>query len=374
VLVAIFMRGGADGLNMVVPYAEPAYYRARPNLAIAAPNDSRASSKARALDLNGFFGLHPSLAPFADLYRQGQMAVVHACGSGDQTRSHFEAMSTLERGALRDHAGPSSGWLARHLLATTEGDDSPLRAVAFADTLPDSLRGATSAIALDDLKDFKLLGGSGFEDALGTIYGGRDAVAHAGQQTLSVLKTLRNLDIGAYRPSNGAKYPNSDLGSGLQQIACLIRAQAGLEIACLDKGGWDTHVAQGADAGWQASLMQDLSSSVDAFCRDMGPQMSRVTVLIMSEFGRRLAENAGLGTDHGRGCPLYVIGGGLRKATIAGSWPGLEPNQLDEVGDLKVTTDYRSVFGEVLEKRMGNRNIATVFPDVTGSLDLLTPA
>lgn len=364
-LIVIFLRGGADGLNMVVPYHESAYYAARPSLAIAGPGQSSAPVKSRAIDLNGFFGLHPSLAPMHPLYEQGKMTIVHACGSNDQTRSHFEAMSTVERGAPRDHAGPASGWLARHLLATS-GDDSPLRAVAFGDTVPDSLRGATSAIALQSLDDFSLLGGQSFESGLRSIYGGKDAISHAGQQTLAVLKTLRNLDVKSYRPSYGAKYPKSDLGTGLEQLACLIRARAGLEIACLDKGGWDTHVAQGSDTGWQASLMDDLSSSIAAFCRDMGPDLDRVTVIAMSEFGRRVAENAGLGTDHGRGGPLFVIGGGLKSARVAGNWPGLEPHQLDEVGDLRVTTDYRSVLSEVLSKRMRDEATSTVFPGWTG--------
>ncbi len=366
VLVVIFLRGGADGLNMVVPYAEPSYYRSRPSLAIAPPGRSGAAAKAKAIDLNGFFGLHPALAPFKGLYEENKLAIVHACGSNDQTRSHFEAMSTVERGAPRDHAGLASGWLARHLVATGGEDDSPLRAVAFADTVPDSLRGATSAIAMQGLDDFRLLGGPSFEADLASIYGGRDAVAHAGQQTLAVLRTLRKLDIQSYKPSNGATYPASDLGAGLRQVACLIKAGAGLEIACLDKGGWDTHVAQGADTGWQAALMQDLSASVQSFCRDLGPDLRGVTLLVMSEFGRRVAENAGLGTDHGRGCPLYVIGGGLAGARVTGVWPGLEPHQLDEVGDLRVTTDYRSVLGEALAKRMGSRDVATVFPGWNG--------
>jgi uncharacterized protein (DUF1501 family) len=359
------MRGGADGLNMVIPYAEAAYYRARPSLSIAAPNQTSAAAKSRSIDLNGFFALHPSLAPFADIYHQNQMVIVHGCGSNDQTRSHFEAMSTVERGAPRDHTGPADGWLARHL-ATSAGNDSPLRAIAFGDTVPDSLRGATSALALTDLSDFSLAGGPELQANLKQIYGGKDAVQEAGQQTLAVLKTLQNLDVKSYKASNGANYPKSDLGEGLQQVACLIRANAGLEIACLDKGGWDTHVAQGADTGWQAALMQDLATSVAAFCQDLGPQMRTVNVVVMSEFGRRVAENAGLGTDHGRATPMYVIGGGITKSRVAGHWPGLDPHLLDEVGDLKVTTDYRSVLGEVIRNRMGNPNIGGVFPGWTG--------
>ena len=365
IMVVIFMRGGADGLNMVVPFAESAYYRARPTLAIAAPNDSSAKAASRTIDLNGFFGLHPSLAPIHDLYSEGALDIVHACGSNDQTRSHFEAMSTVERGAARDHNGPASGWLARHL-AATGGNDSPLRAVAFGDTVPDALRGAPQAIAVQSLDDFTLQGGPLYEAGLREIYGGKDAIGHAGEQTLAVLTKLRDLDPKSYKPSNNANYPKSDLGEGLRQVACLVRSNVGLEVACLDKGGWDTHVAQGADTGWQASLMTDLASSIRAFMDDLGPLKNRVTLVAMSEFGRRVAENAGLGTDHGRGGPVFVFGGGLKKPGVFGTWPGLAPDQLDEVGDLRVQTDYRTVLSEVLETRLGCDDTAAVFPGFVG--------
>jgi len=315
--------------------------------------------------LNGFFGLHPSLAPLQDLYEEGTMSVVHACGSNDQTRSHFEAMSTVERGAARDHSGPASGWLARHL-AANGGNESPLRAVAFSETVPDSLRGAMQAIAVQSLDDFSLHGEPSYEAGLRHIYQGKDLVAHAGQQTLAVLQKLRNLDPKSYKPSNGAKYPKSDLGSGLRQVACLVRSSVGLEIACLDKGGWDTHVAQGADSGWQASLMEDLAASIRAFRDDLGPEIKRVTVVAMTEFGRRVAENAGLGTDHGRAGALFVVGGGLNGRRVFGEWPGLSPEKLDEVGDLRVTTDYRSVLSEILEQSLGCSDSSVVFPGFVG--------
>ncbi|HWD39107.1 MAG TPA: DUF1501 domain-containing protein [Fimbriimonas sp.] len=361
VLVVIFLRGGADGLNLVVPYAEDEYYKARPNLAIAGPKDTRAPEKARAIDLNGFFGLHPSLAALLPLYGSNKMTVVHACGSNDHTRSHFEAMATMEHGAPENHSTLTSGWLARHLLSKP-GSDSPLRAVSFSETVPDSLRGATEAIAIQSLDDFKLRGGEPFEKELSKIYGGKDLVAHAGQQTIQALTALRSLDPKNYKPSNGAKYPESDLGAGLRQVACLIRADMGLEVACLDKGGWDTHVAQGADTGWQAGLMTDLAGSIVAFCQDLGSEISRVTVVAMSEFGRRVSENAGLGTDHGRAGAMMLFGGGIKTAQVACRWPGLKPEQLDEVGDLRVTTDYRTVLAEVLGKRLGNLDRQALFP------------
>lgn len=360
VLVTIFLRGGADGLNMVVPYGEPNYYRRRPSLGIAPPTDSR---KGRALDLNGIFGLHPALAPLLPIYQSGELGIVHACGSQDGTRSHFEAMAAMERGLAREGPGPASGWIARHLLATEHHEDSPLRAVAFSDTMPDSLRGATNAVALTSLSDFRLDADPAFHDSLAELYRpGKDEVAQAGRQTLSALDALSRLDMQAYKPSRGAVYPNSDFGNGLRQVACLVRAGVGLEVACLDKGGWDTHVAQGADTGWQAMLLDDLAKSLAAFVTDLGPEMSRVTVVVMSEFGRRVEENNGLGTDHGRAGPMILVGKSVVGGRVHAQWPGLEDHQLDPTGDLLVTTDYRSVLGDVLARRMGNSSLEDVFP------------
>jgi uncharacterized protein (DUF1501 family) len=369
VLVFLFLRGGADGLNMVVPYAEPEYYKARPNLAIAAPHDRQVSEKARSVDLDGFFSLHPALASLAPIFAAGDMSIVHAVGSNDQTRSHFQAMNTVERGAPQDHVGPVSGWLARHLLSKA-GSDSPLRAVSFSETMPDSLRGATQALVVQSLDEFRLEGDAGFESHLAELYGGNDLVAQGGQQTIAALRALRSLDPKSYQPSHGAVYPKSALGEAFRQVACLTRANLGLEIASLDRGGWDTHVTQGADTGWQASQLVDVAAALSAFHCDMGAEMKRVTVVMMSEFGRRVSENAGLGTDHGRAGAVFLMGGGLRRARVQGRWPGVAPKDLDEVGDLRVTTDYRAVLAEVLEKRLGGSPDA-VFPGLNApSLDL----
>jgi uncharacterized protein (DUF1501 family) len=360
VLVTIFLRGGADGLNMVVPYAEANYYRSRPSLGIAGPTEKGRSG--RALDLDGFFGLHPALAPLLPIFKAGELGIVHACGSDDSTRSHFEAMAAMERGIAREGSGPSSGWVARHLLSTEHTDDSPLRAIAFADTMPDSLRGATNAVALTSLTDFKLEADGQTHAALSDLYKpGKDEVAQAGRQTLSALDALGRLDVKGYRSSHGATYPNSDLGNGLRQVACLIKAKLGLEVACLDKGGWDTHVAQGSDTGWQATLLDDLAKSIAAFTSDLGSEMQGVTLVVMSEFGRRLEENGGLGTDHGRAGPMFLFGNSVVGGKVHARWPGLEDHQLDPTGDLKVTTDYRSVLGDVLKRRMGNDSVDEVF-------------
>ncbi|MFZ4509279.1 MAG: DUF1501 domain-containing protein, partial [Fimbriimonas sp.] len=297
---------------------------------------------------------------------------LHAVGSQDHSRSHFEAMSAMERGLADSTSGPSSGWVARHLLATETPGDSPLRAVAFSSIMPDSLRGATHATVLNSLSEYKLdLADSGRGPAaksLARLYNvGTDEISVAGRSTLATLETLSKLNPEEYKPSNGAVYPESPLSHGFRQTACLIRAKVGMEVACLEGGGWDTHVAQGTNVpqgqnvGIIGNLIMDLGNCMAAFNQDMGSEMKKVTVVVMTEFGRRLNENNGIGTDHGRGGAMFVMGGGVRGGRVMGKWPGLEPDKLDEVGDLKVTTDYRNVIAEILEKLAGGKDLEKVF-------------
>ena len=373
ILVSIFLRGAADGLSMAVPFGDDDYYRARPTIGIAAPAKSATVGDGRdgkAVRLDDFFGLHPALAPLAPLYHDGTMAVVHAVGSGDQTRSHFEAMAAMERGLFTDADRESSGWLARHLLTAPPfgATPSPLRAVVFSNVLFDSLRGATDVSVLTSLADFKLnLPRPELAQSLAQLYGdgvAADAVTKAGHETLAVLETLKRLDPANYTPANGAEYPGSGLGGGLKQTACLIKAGVGMEVACLDRGGWDTHVGQGGATGWLASQLDDVAKSVAAFVRDLGPEgMEQVALLIQTEFGRRVRENSGLGTDHGRASCLFALGGGVNGGRVYGKWPGLKPEQLEAPGDLRVTTDYRDVLAEVVAKRLGNADhLREVFP------------
>ncbi len=376
ILVTVFMRGGADGLNIVVPYGDDDYGRNRPTIGIAAPRSTRALGE-RALDLDGFFGLHPSLAPLQSLYGDGLMSFVHACGSGDGSRSHFEAMSAMERGLRDDRGSATSGWLARHLTATRNEGDSPLRAIAFGSTMPDSLRGATGASALDSLDDFRLhapaaaqksgdlaqKGEQHLRRALAELYcQNGDAVAHAGRETLAVLNSLNALAPADYKPEHGATYPESDLGRGLKQVALLAKGDVGLEVACLDHGGWDTHVAQTGTGGTMGLLLNDLATSLAAFARDMGPQMKRTTVVVMTEFGRRLQENSGLGTDHGRAGVMMLLGQNVKGGKVFAKWPGLKDEQLEPPGDLRVTTDYRDVLSEIVAHRLHNPDVNNVFP------------
>lgn len=367
-LVVIFLRGGMDGLNVVVPYREDDYYMARPSLAFNPPTSGKAD---KVLDLDGNFGLNPNLASWLPLYKDGTLAVLHAVGSQDQTRSHFEAMSAMEKGLAQAGTGTASGWLARFLNASKPNESSPLRAVAFTPTVPDSLRGATSAIALTSLEEFRLatdrVRAEAFSSSLKRMYDmDKDAVTQAGKETLDVLDTLNKLDLKSYKSSGAAAYPASDLGNGLKQVAMLLKAEVGLEVAALDKGGWDTHVGQGSSTGWMATLLDDLGKSVRAFIDDMGPAMNRVTVVVMTEFGRRVEENAGFGTDHGRGSAMFVFGGNVSGGKVYADWPTLAKEKLEGPGDLKVTTDYRTVLSELLEKRMAVSDTSGIFPGFSG--------
>lgn len=407
-LVVLFLRGGADGLNIIVPHGDDDYYRLRPSLGLPRPNDRKAPASARTVDLDGHFGLHPSLAPLLPLYRAGQFAAVHAVGSGDQTRSHFEAMATMERG-IASSAGTASGWLARHLLSTAHEQESPLRAVALTETMPDSLRGAINATTLTSLSDFKLgtsatmptgNGGEVFhtgpkeplsparsEALTATLramyHESSEARAHsaalntspiagAGRETLAALDAVKRLDPANYRSAPGAVYPRNDLGEGFRQAACLIKGNVGMEVACLDMGGWDTHVAQGRDTGWQPARLADLGRALAAFATDLGKHMDHVTTIVMTEFGRRAYENSGLGTDHGRASCMLLLGGGVAGGKVYAKWPGLAPHQLDGPGDLKVTTDYRDVLAEILTRRLKNPHLAAVFPEYTPSYHHIT--
>jgi len=381
-LVVIFLRGGADGLNIVPPYFEDQYYRLRPSLGLPHPGDRSASPASRALDLDGKFGLHPALAPLLPLYHNGSMAVIHAIGSGDQTRSHFEAMATMERGIAKD-TGAASGWLARHLLATSEEVESPLRAVAITETMPESLRGATKATALLSLADYRLAAfdlqhhpdnrvpkpsvarTEALTDTLKSLYAGntKDVLQTAGKEALKAMDAVKRLDPANYRPAPGAIYPKAELGVGLRQAACMIKGHVGLEVACLDLGGWDTHITQGRESGIQAGRLAELGGSLGAFAADLGPLMQRVTVVVMTEFGRRAYENTSLGTDHGRASCMLLLGGGVNGGRVYTRWPGLSEESLEDHGDLKVTFDYRDALAEVLNKRLRNTQLADVFPE-----------
>lgn len=370
VLIAVFLRGAADALNMIVPHGDEAYYKLRPTLGIPRPNDRRASAPNRAVDLDGFFGLHPSLRPLLPAWQAGALAFIHACGAPDESRSHFKAMALMERG-VEDERGPASGWIGRHLVSLDTGNHSPLRAVALGEIPQRSLSGTIPVTALRSIGDFHLAGDPQallqMQTALNALYAGSDPVSRVGQETLEILNTLQKTDPLAHHPPNDAAYPDSEFGMGLQQIAALIRAEVGLEVAAIDIGGWDTHFAQGASEGQMAELMRNLATGLAAFYADLRDFADRLTLVVMSEFGRRASENGSLGTDHGHGSVMFLLGGHVNGGRVHGEWPRLGEGQLVGPGDLAVTTDYRDVLGEVCLRRLGNPALAEVFPgfDVT---------
>jgi uncharacterized protein (DUF1501 family) len=350
---------------MVVPHGEDAYYRLRPSLGVPRPDDSKGAKGKRALDLDGFFGLHPAMESLLPVWQAGELAIVHACGAPDESRSHFKAMELMERGA-EDERGPASGWLGRHLASLENGNLSPLRAVGLGELAPRSLYGPVPVATLRSISDYHLHGNPQqlklFQAGLEAMYSGSNGDAAIGRETLALLQKLQNMEAQGYLPRQEAVYPESEFGMGLKQVAALAKADLGLEAAALDLGGWDTHFAQGSVEGLMPQLMQDLAQGLSAFYSDLTDQRNRLSVVLMTEFGRRAYENASLGTDHGHGALMLLLGGGVHGGRVHGRWPGMEREQLFGPGDLAVTTDYRDVLGEVCLKRLNSPNLSAVFP------------
>ncbi len=353
-VVQVFLRGAMDGLSAVVPYADADYHVARPSLRVPA---------ASVLKLDGFFGLHPALRPLLVPWRRRHLAVVHAVGSPHPTRSHFDAQDYMERGVPGDPT-LATGWLGRHL-ASRPGR-SALRAVAVGGTAQLALRGPVPPVTLRRIADFELLAEDDqltiLETSVERLYAGlAHPMSTAGGSTVAAARRLRALARTTYTPAGGAKYPDSELGRQLTEVARLAKARLGLEAACVDSTGWDTHEGQGtAKSGRLGFLLADLGAALAAFYTDLAG-LRGVTVVVMSEFGRRVAENGSGGTDHGHGGAMLVLGAGVAGGKVYGRWPGLAPAKLDR-GDLRVTTDYRDVLGEVLLRRGGQTSIAHVFP------------
>ncbi len=361
-LVVVFLRGAADVLNMVVPHGEDAYYQLRPSLGIARPDDSRKKKEERSVDLDGFFGLHPNMSPLLEAWQSEQLAIIHACGAPDESRSHFKAMELMERG-VDDERGPASGWIGRHLATLNTGNSSPLRAVGMGTRPQRSLSGSVPVSALRSITDFHLGGDvralQQMRVALETVYAG-DIL---GQDTLSIMDTLQKLDPTNYQSPISNNYPDTEFGLALKQTAMLIKAEVGLEVSAIDLGGWDTHFAQGSSTGIMPNLMKDLAEGLAAFHADMADHQNQLTTVTMSEFGRRASENGSLGTDHGHGSMMMVLGGNVDGGKVHGQWPGLAEGQLIGPGDLAVTTDYRDVLSEILTKRLNNPATNEIFPD-----------
>lgn len=352
ILVVVFQRGAADGLNMVVPYGEKAYYQSRPNLALAQPGKEKG-----VLDLDGFFGLHPALAPLSPIFADKKLAFVHASGSPAYTRSHFDAQDYMESGtpgvkSTRD------GWLNRAL--PEDAKASPVQAVGLGPVLPRALAGSRSAVALNSVREFQVrdhMAAQEYERRYGKSVDA--ALQEASKETFAAIEILESVRRSGYQPANGVQYPKGKLGRSMEQIAQLIKGNVGLEVAFADMGGWDHHVNQELLLDRQ---LKEFGAALAAFYQDLGPRMEQVLLVTMSEFGRTVRENGTRGTDHGHANVMMLMGANVSGGKVHGRWPGLERDQLHEGRDLAVTTDFREVLGAVLQAHRGQTDLARVFP------------
>ncbi len=363
-LVVIFQRGAADGLNIVVPHGEANYYSMRPTINIPQRN---------VIDLDGMFGLHPSLASFKPIWDQKHLAIVHAAGSPDPTRSHFDAQDFMESGTP-GYKGTEDGWLNRTLRAKDhDAKNEPFRAVALGTNLPRILAGHEPAIAVSNVRQFGVGGNNSAATPAANTFesmyeGSVDSVLHGtGQETFDAVKMLKAADPAKYQPTPGADYPRGQFGDALKQTAQLIKANLGVQVAFTDISGWDHHVNEGSTQGQIANVLRDFGQSISAFWTDLGDLQEETVVVTMSEFGRTARENGDRGTDHGHANVMFVLGGPVRGGRVYGQWPGLAPNQLYEGRDLALTTDFRRVVGEAVYAHLGNRDLNTVFPNFQNS-------
>jgi len=364
-LITIFQRGAVDGLNMVVPHGEHAYYDLRPGIAIPRP---KAGDADTCIDLDGFFGLHPSLKPFKPLWDSQRLAIVEAAGSPDNTRSHFDAQDYMESGTPGVKSTPD-GWLNRFLQAKSDPERSLFRAVSMTQNTPRVLQGRAPVLAISNLADFTIRAGQNST----TVQGGfeamwdqqfNDSLGGTGKETFEAVNYLKKVNPAQYKPENGAQYPRSPFGNSLLQIAQLIKAGVGLEVAFTDTPGmgWDTHVNEGNARGQLANLLTQFGAGIAALYTDLGQRMDDVVILTMSEFGRTVRENGNRGTDHGHANAMFVLGNSVRGGKVYGQWPGLKSDQLYEGRDLNLTTDFREVFAELAQRHLATANLKAVFP------------
>ncbi len=368
VLVSLFLRGGADGLSICPPHGEDAYYRLRPNLAIPRPDSGQTGA---ALDLDGFFGFAPAMAPLLGAYQAGDLLVVQATGKTDPTRSHFDAMLSMEIGQPDPPASLFTGWLGRHLQTTAPTvQDGALRAVGIGFGLQRTLAGAPQTIPIDDLASFGFAGDpatlAARRGALEELYEHySEPLKTSGDNTFRTVDLLDSIDFSTYQPAGDATYGDDELGMAFKSTAALIKADAGVEAVAIDLGGWDTHDFQGPVEGGMGQLMGALASTLAAFHQDLdASNRTNVIVVAMSEFGRNAQENGSLGTDHGHGGLMFAMGSAIDGGRVLTEWPGLEAGELYEGQDLAITIDYRDILTEIVTERLGNPDFRNVFPDV----------
>jgi len=363
ILVVVFQRGGMDGLNAVIPFKDRAYYSLRPSIAIAEP----ATGEERAIDLDGFYGLHPALSPLKSIYDRGHLAVVHASGSPDNTRSHFDAQDYMEIGTPGIKSTPD-GWLNR-CLKEEKNKESPFRGVAVTAQLPRILAGSVPALTLSSIEEFRLRNES-LGSVLQRLYTSTadPLFRFGGENLFTAMAELKKAESRI--PASAESYPAGRFGASLSQIARLIKADVGLEIAFTEVEGWDTHVNQGGATGQMANRLKALADGLAAFYQEMGERMNDIVLVTMSEFGRTARENGNRGTDHGHANVMFVLGGRLRGRKVYGRWPGLAPEVLYEGRDLDLTTDFRSVCGEIITRHLGHKDLNKIFPGYRSSATL----
>jgi Uncharacterized protein conserved in bacteria len=362
-LVVLFQRGAADGLNIVVPHGEREYYAMRPTIAIPRPSRGQLS----AIDLDGLFGLHPSMEAFKPLWDEGHLAIIHAAGSPDDTRSHFDAQDFMESGTP-GMKSTEDGWLNRAMQSLGAKQHSPFSAIALSTAMPRTLAGKFPAVAISNINDFAVGGrnpnAAPISNTFEAMYANSvDSVLHGtGTETFEAVKMLKAADPAKYTPAAGANYPRGRFGDSLRQVAQLLKADLGVEVAFADIGGWDHHVNEGNTQGQLANLLREFSQSIAAFWTDLGDLAENTVLVSMSEFGRTARQNGNGGTDHGHANVMFVVGGPVRGGRVYGRWPGLEQSQLYQGRDLALTTDFRQVLGEMVYRHLGNRDLAEVFP------------
>lgn len=374
ILIAIFQRGAMDGLSAVIPYTEQEYYNLRSSIAIPRPDGGAQNgqggqpNQSPAIDLDGFFALHPALASFKPIYDSGQLAIIHAVGSPDSTRSHFDAQDYMES-ATPSVKSTTDGWLNRYLQSNGDAKASPFRAVAMGPNMPRAMQGKASAIAMNNINDFTIRAGGG--EMGRAVQGGfeamyaqavNDALRDTGKETFEAVKLLKRVNPTQYQPVSGVVYPRGQFGERLKQIAQLIKSDIGLEVAFTDTGGWDTHANQGSSLGQLANRLTELSGGVSALYADLKDRADDVVILTMTEFGRTAKENGNRGTDHGHASVMFALGGRIKGGKVYGKWPGLKSNQLYEGRDLAITTDFRDVFAELAKNHLGAVSLNAIFP------------
>lgn len=364
-LIAIFQRGAMDGLNAVVPYGEQAYYDLRPSIAVARP---KVGESGTAIDLDGFFGLNPALSPFKPIYDSGQLAIIHAVGSPDNTRSHFDAQDYMEAGTPGVKS-TTDGWLNRYLQAKPEPKASPFRAVAMGANLPRTMQGKAATIAMTNINDFGIRAGGG--EMGQAVQGGfeamyaqtvNDALRGTGKETFEAVKMLKQVNPTQYKPAADVLYPRGQFGDRLRQVAQLVKSDIGLEVAFTDIGGWDTHANEGAGQGQLPNRLTEFANGISALYADLKDRAEEVVILTMTEFGRTAKENGNRGTDHGHASVMFVLGGAVKGGKVYGKWPGLKTSELYEGRDLALTTDFRDVFAELAKNHLGAANLNAIFP------------